>query len=53
MAAQSAMETPSIRQFRAGSLSRVPAHAGQGPDVVIRSIAVRMCGWRSASSLVR
>ena len=51
MAAQSAMETPSMRQLRAGSLSRVPPQAGHGPDVVMRSIAVRMCGWRSAELL--
>ncbi len=45
------METPSIFEDRAASLSRVPSHSGQTVNTTARSTKARMCGCIASTSL--
>ncbi len=45
------MLTPSIREERAPSLSRVPSQSGQVVKVTARSTKARMCGCIASTSL--
>ena len=45
------MLTPSIRDSRAASLSRVPSQSGQVVNTTARSTKARMCGCIASTSL--